>query len=34
MGSIAGIKVETGAKALAGSENEKITEGLDGLEKD
>ena len=34
MGSIAGIKVDTGAKTLAGSENEKITEGLDGLEKD
>ncbi len=31
MGSIAGIKVDTGAKTLAGSENEKITEGLDGL---
>ena len=31
MGSIPGIKVDTGAKALAGSENEKITEGLDGL---
>ncbi len=26
-----GIKVDTGAKPLAGSENEKITEGLDGL---
>ena len=26
-----GIKVDTGAKALAGSEDEKITEGLDGL---
>ena len=26
-----GIKVDTGAKALAGSPNEKITEGLDGL---
>ena len=31
MGSIAGIKVDTGAKQLAGSPNEKITEGLDGL---
>ena len=28
MGSIPGIKVDTGAKTLAGSENEKITEGL------
>ena len=31
MGSIAGIKVDTGAKQMAGSPNEKITEGLDGL---
>ena len=31
MGSMPGIKVDTGAKTLAGSENEKITEGLDGL---
>ena len=31
MGSIAGIKVDTGAKQLAGSPEEKITEGLDGL---
>ena len=31
MGSIAGIKVDTGAKQLAGSTNEKITEGLDCL---
>jgi|TARA_B100001741_G_scaffold137300_1_gene113076 fructose-bisphosphate aldolase class I len=31
MGSITGIKVDTGAKVLAGSPNEKITEGLDGL---
>ena len=31
MGSIAGIKVDTGAKQLAGSPKEKITEGLDGL---
>ena len=31
MGSIPGIKVDTGAKVLAGSPNEKITEGLDGL---
>ena len=30
-GSIVGIKVDTGAKILAGSKNEKITEGLDGL---
>ena len=30
-GSISGIKVDTGAKNLAGSTNEKITEGLDGL---
>ena len=29
--SIPGIKVDTGAKVLAGSVNEKITEGLDGL---
>jgi fructose-bisphosphate aldolase class I len=31
MGSAPGIKVDTGAKILAGSPNEKITEGLDGL---
>ena len=31
MGSLPGIKVDIGAKVLAGSENEKITEGLDGL---
>ena len=31
MGSHPGIKVDTGAKALAGSPDEKITEGLDGL---
>ncbi len=31
MGSLPGIKVDTGAKALAGSKDEKITEGLDGL---
>ena len=31
MGSHPGIKVDTGAKVLAGSPNEKITEGLDGL---
>ena len=31
VGSIAGIKVDTGAKQMAGSPNEKITEGLDGL---
>ena len=30
-GSIPGIKVDTGAKNLAGSPEEKITEGLDGL---
>ena len=30
-GSLAGIKVDTGAKELAGSKKEKITEGLDGL---
>ena len=33
MGSIPGIKVDTGAKILAGSPDEKITEGLDGLER-
>ena len=31
MGSTPGIKVDTGAKILAGSADEKITEGLDGL---
>jgi len=31
MGSLPGIKVDTGAKVLAGSSGEKITEGLDGL---
>ena len=31
MGSVPGIKVDTGAKTLAGSPEEKITEGLDGL---
>ena len=31
MGSMPGIKVDTGAKVLAGSPDEKITEGLDGL---
>ena len=30
-GAVAGIKVDTGAKVLAGSPDEKITEGLDGL---
>ena len=30
-GAFPGIKVDTGAKVLAGSEQEKITEGLDGL---
>ena len=29
--SVPGIKVDTGAKVLAGSSEEKITEGLDGL---
>ena len=31
IGSFAGIKVDTGAKQMAGSPDEKITEGLDGL---
>ena len=31
MGSTPGIKVDTGAKVLAGSPDEKVTEGLDGL---
>ena len=31
MGSFPGIIVDTGAKVLAGSPDEKITEGLDGL---
>jgi len=30
-GAVPGIKVDTGAKVLAGSSQEKITEGLDGL---
>ena len=30
-GAVPGIKVDTGAKTLAGSPKEKITEGLDGL---
>jgi fructose-bisphosphate aldolase class I len=30
-GSLPGIKVDKGAKLLAGSKNEKVTEGLDGL---
>jgi fructose-bisphosphate aldolase class I len=30
-GTVTGIKVDTGAKILAGSSEEKITEGLDGL---
>jgi fructose-bisphosphate aldolase, class I len=30
-GAVPGIKVDTGAKILAGSPEEKITEGLDGL---
>ncbi|MEV6905065.1 class I fructose-bisphosphate aldolase [Amycolatopsis sp. NPDC051372] len=31
LGILAGIKVDTGAKPLAGASDEKITEGLDGL---
>ncbi|MHC1560734.1 class I fructose-bisphosphate aldolase [Actinomycetospora sp. C-140] len=31
IGVLAGIKVDTGAKALAGAPGEKVTEGLDGL---
>ncbi|MBK1789408.1 class I fructose-bisphosphate aldolase [Prauserella cavernicola] len=31
IGILTGIKVDTGAKALAGASDEKITEGLDGL---
>lgn len=31
LGILAGIKVDTGAKSLAGASDEKITEGLDGL---
>ena len=31
LGSYPGIKVDTGAKKLAGSTDEKVTEGLDGL---
>ncbi|GAB3588235.1 fructose-bisphosphate aldolase class I [Amycolatopsis endophytica] len=31
IGVLAGIKVDTGAKPLAGAPDEKITEGLDGL---
>ena len=30
-GTVPGIKVDTGAKVLANSSEEKITEGLDGL---
>ena len=30
-GAVPGIKVDTGAKTLSSSKNEKITEGLDGL---
>ena len=30
-GSIPGIKVDAGAKDMAGHPNEKVTEGLDGL---
>ncbi len=30
-GSLTGIKVDTGAKILAGSKEERVTEGLDGL---
>ncbi|MDT7741911.1 MAG: fructose-bisphosphate aldolase, class [Actinomycetota bacterium] len=31
LGVLAGIKVDTGAKPLAGAPDEKVTEGLDGL---
>ncbi len=31
LGIVPGIKVDTGAKALAGAPGEKVTEGLDGL---
>ena len=31
VGSVPGIKVDNGAKVLAGSPDEKVTEGLDGL---
>lgn len=31
LGVVPGIKVDRGAKALAGAEGEKVTEGLDGL---
>ena len=31
LGVIPGIKVDTGAKSLAGSDEEKMTDGLDGL---
>lgn len=31
LGVLAGIKVDTGAKALAGAPGERVTEGLDGL---
>ena len=31
LGSVPGIKVDTGAKTLSNSKEEKITEGLDGL---
>ena len=34
MGSAPGIKVDTGAKVLAGSKDEKITEGLDGFKRE
>ena len=30
-GAVPGIKVDKGAKPLAGSSNETVTEGLDGL---
>ena len=33
LGVIPGIKVDAGAKHLSGTDNEKITEGLDGLDK-
>ena len=32
-GAVPGIKVDTGAKVLANSSEEKITEGLDGLKR-
>ena len=32
-GAVPGIKVDTGAKDLANSLDEKVTEGLDGLKR-